>query len=79
MDYNGWTNRSTWMVNLWLSETLDLDKESFEITPDYIESLVDEMLEDSVPAGFPRDMLNCALGLVNYNEIARHYACEAAA
>ena len=23
--YNGWTNRETWMANLWLNETLLVD------------------------------------------------------
>jgi hypothetical protein len=77
-DYNGWTNKETWLVNLWLGANLEVDQESsIEITADYIEELVEFLLEyDIMQHGFVRDLLNCALGEVNYEEIAAHYARE---
>lgn len=74
-DYNGWTNKETWLVNLWLGANLEVDQESsIEITADYIEELVEFLLEyDIMQHGFVRDLLNCALGEVNYDEIAAHY------
>jgi hypothetical protein len=79
-DYNGWTNKETWLVNLWLGADLEIDQESsIEITADYIEELVEFLLEyDALQHGFVRDLLNCALGEVNYDEIAAHYVREEA-
>ena len=77
---NGWTNKETWLVNLWLGDTLCADMEDgFDITAEYIEEMVDEMasaaLEDGAN-GFITDLLNCALGEINYREIADHYKVE---
>jgi hypothetical protein len=78
MRYNGWTNKETWLVNLWLGDMLHADiDDRQEIDESYIESLVDEMasaaLEDGAN-GFITDILNCALGEINYQELASHYA-----
>ena len=77
-DYNGWTNKETWLVNLWLGADLEIDQESStEITADYVEELVESFLDsDALQYGFARDLLNCALGEINYAEIAAHYARE---
>mgnify|MGYP001027039398 FL=1 len=73
--YNGWKNKETWLVNLWLGDVLDADKEEGAvITPEHIEALVDQMMyrfEDE--SGFVRDMMNCALGEIDYAELASHY------
>ena len=35
--YNGWSNKETWLVQLWLGDVLDADKEEgATITPDHI-------------------------------------------
>ena len=76
MTYNGWTNKETWLVNLWLGDMLQCDLEDgIEITPDYIESLVDEMTPD-IDNGLISDLLNCAIGSADYYEIAKHYETE---
>lgn len=76
MTYNGWTNKETWLVNLWLGDSLQCDLEDGqEIDAIYIEVLVDEMVEDSAN-GLITDLLNCALGKINYHEIASHYEIE---
>ena len=63
-DYNGWTNKETWLVNLWLGDYLQQELEDVnEITAAHIKEVV-------------TDLLNCALGEVNYDEIAAHYARE---
>lgn len=76
MGYNGWNNKETWLVNLWLGDMLQCDLEDgIEITPDYIETLVDEMATD-IDNGLISDLLNCALGSIDYHEIAKHYETE---
>jgi hypothetical protein len=38
MSYNGWKNKETWLVNLWLGEAFTMDQEArIEITAEYIE------------------------------------------
>ena len=77
--YNGWKNKETWLVNLWLGDTfVDMQEEGHRITADLIESMVQEFIGDidgkSVENGFLVDMLNCALGEIDYRELAANYA-----
>lgn len=75
MSYNGWTNKETWLVNLWLGEVLDMYvQEGVEVTQDNIKELVENSLEQFNLEGFAADMMNCALGEINYHEIASHYS-----
>jgi hypothetical protein len=55
---------------------MDLD-EGIEITEDYIEAQVEYFVEQLNPEGFMLDLLNCALGEINYYEIAKHFQCDA--
>ena len=79
MSYNGWSNKETWLVNLWLGEAFTMDQESgAEITADYIEQMVEECVSEAVESdcGFIVDLLNCALGEIDYHEIAKHFVEE---
>ena len=83
MAYNGWKNKETWLVNLWLGDTLTMDQEAgIEITAEYIENFVDEMVDGALDQGardfngFVMDLLNCALGEIDYHELAAHYEEE---
>ena len=77
MSYNGWTNKETWLVNLWLGDMLAIDQEEgVAIDAGYVESIVDEMASAALECdanGLITDLLNCALGEINYYEIAKHY------
>jgi hypothetical protein len=79
-EYNGWTNKETWLVNLWLGDDFAQRSEEGEIiTPAFIREMVEEMCsvdDKSVEGGFMADLLNCALGEINYHEIAQHYEPE---
>ena len=79
MSYNGWKNKETWLVNLWLGDGLTMDQEAgHEITADYIEQLVDDIIADSGSrgVGLVSDLLNCALGEIDYHELAEHFGEE---
>jgi hypothetical protein len=76
-DYNGWTNRETWLVNLWL----DNDKsQRYFITAAGALSVSDlaAALEDyyastlpELPAGLYADLLAGAVARINWREIAQ--------
>jgi hypothetical protein len=78
-EYNGWTNKETWLVNLWLGDYfVELSEEGQIITEVFMRETVDEYVGhrfggDSVESGLLADMLNCALGEINYSELERHY------
>ena len=81
MAYNGWKNKETWLVNLWLGDMLtEYQEEGIEITADYIEQVVDEMasalLDGPDANGFITDLFNCALCEIDYHELAEHYVEE---
>lgn len=73
--YNGWSNRETWLANLWLDETLvNETTEGNEVTADLVETLIDEMISATdVDGGLTYDLLMTAVGRINYHEIAEAY------
>lgn len=79
MSYNGWTNKETWLVNLWFGDCLtEMQEEGEEVTAYAALRFVLDLIDDSswrksVEGGFILDMLNCALCEVNWEEIASHY------
>ena len=74
---NGWSNKETWLVNLWLGDHLSvLQENGFTVDAAFIEQHVDEIIEQSLNtplSGFINDMLNSALGRINYWELGEHY------
>jgi hypothetical protein len=76
---NGWKNKETWLVNLWLGDTFTEQAEDGQkITKDFIRETV-EYLVDSTGHGcdpMVRDLLNCALSEIDYDEIAKHYVSD---
>ena len=75
---NGWKNKETWLVNLWLGDSLTLDRDALvNVTPEYIEALVVEMVEQvtwgSDHENLIIDLLNSALGEIDYRELSAHY------
>ena len=73
--YNGWTNRATWLVNLWAGDNLaEMVQDGAEIDARQAESFVLDMLETSgatVEDAFTSDLLTLALAQVNWQEIAQ--------
>ena len=75
MSYNGWTNRATWLVNLWVGDSLfDLAQEEVPLDAGEVENIVIEMLSldgATVENGLAADLLNYALGEVDWRELAQ--------
>lgn len=63
MTYNGWTNRSTWLVNVWFNPESRADVESAK-----------EAIEEAEAAmpDYMRDFL--CTDEINWDELAEHFA-----
>jgi hypothetical protein len=78
MQYNGWTNKETWLVNLWVGDGLaEMQGEGTEVTAQTVKAIVIDWLDyahgNDVESGFLVDLLNCALDSINWEEVASHY------
>jgi len=76
---NGWSNKETWLVNLWFGDLFHMLQEDGDaITAEYIESFVDNVIADSGARGneFVADLLGSSLGNINYWELGEHYNDE---
>lgn len=77
--YNGWTNRETWVVNLWLTneechyyELCSIIK-NFDETykqAEELEAYVQFTLEGNEQVGLVSDLRSTSLGRVDWHEIA---------
>lgn len=73
MSYNGWTNRETWLVNLWFGDYLEDMAMDNKIDAEFIQNEIDGYVEHcKITSGFILDMLD--LSCINYEELANHYA-----
>jgi hypothetical protein len=75
MEYNGWTNYETWVVNLWMEdggEHMFYEPEGMSKTE--LAEALKEYHEEEMPevTGVFADLLRASLGEVNWHEIAGH-------
>lgn len=81
-DYNGWTNKQTWNINLTYEEIFRNMCEEQEFNDqdhlaDAFESLVNELEFDGVTENtLAHQALGEYLNQVNWEEIAKHYAYD---
>lgn len=76
-EYNGWTNRETWTVNLWLTNEECYYRQLQEILHDYEDREQAEELEQACrfiverhdDIGLRGDLINLVLARVNWQEI----------
>ena len=78
--FNGWTNHSTWLVNLWLGDDVqswinDSDCEEWDlhsvesVFKDFIEELTSQ---ENISCGMLADLLQSAVDDVDWRELAEH-------
>ncbi len=75
MSYEGWENKETWLVTVWLGDDLRAHADEGEpLTADYIEALVDDLWSEiDCDNGLMFDLLSTAMGEINYGELEQHY------
>ena len=86
--YNGWTNYETWAVKLWIdneqsSQEYWLAAAKLDTGRGYdlakqLQDEHEELIPDAVNGTVFADLLNAALGSVNWDEIARSLIKDAA-
>jgi hypothetical protein len=84
MSYNGWTNKETWLVNVWfedsLAETLQESgiRDAYDAA-EYLQEYIGEYcIDGNVIGGFVQDIFNCAFHSVNWHELAESYLADIA-
>jgi hypothetical protein len=81
--YNGWTNKETWLVYLWLSNDQASDTQwravgrevsNVRTFADVLQQEIEEGTETILSrSGLYTDLLNTALGRVDWTEVATHF------
>tara|TARA_R100001377_G_scaffold84840_1_gene69337 strand:- start:42 stop:287 length:246 start_codon:yes stop_codon:yes gene_type:complete len=79
-DYNGYTNRETWVINLYLGkyfqEVADSTFGGEHLMADYIKCTVRDMLDEDNTHAIFKNMID--LGVVNWRELAAIYVSKSA-
>jgi|14_taG_2_1085336.scaffolds.fasta_scaffold165526_1 hypothetical protein len=68
--YNGFKNKETWLVNLWLGDTL---KECNLLCAEEISEFVHEIVDEERPEnGLTSDFISTCLAEVDWRELEEH-------
>ena len=77
-EVNGWSNRETWLVGLWMNDTMfEYFKDQYadgDIALDEVKDFVFDEIdhETRIKSGLAQDLLNHALADVNWRELEMH-------
>jgi hypothetical protein len=74
--YNGWSNRETWLVNLWLTNDERTYNATRGMTAGALQATVEERIEDNNIDGFLTDLLYAACARVDWSEIAMSLSAD---
>jgi hypothetical protein len=66
--YNGWANRETWLINVWLGDIISGDGQQWDAGT--LEEWVEEFV-DAPTEGLLADL--CGLWRVDWHELAEHF------
>lgn len=75
-DYNGWTNRATWLAHLWLTNDEATQERAAQASYTELQEIVEEMADADSLAGFRADLMNTALGSIDYGALTRAFREE---
>ena len=79
-DYNGWTNKETWLVNIWYMDSMPeyfADADQYHVEPNELQESIRYIAEESealsqLPAGLLSDFISTCWADVNWYELAKH-------
>lgn len=67
--YNGWTNRETWLVNIWFMDGMDAEE---AVSAGYLQEMVEEYVYEKIETcGFIADMID--LGCIDWEALADNH------
>ena len=69
--YNGWTNRETWLVNLW--GFLEMFVDDVEVTAEQLKETFEELCITDDSASLVNDLLSGATSRINWYELASNH------
>ena len=77
-DYSGWTNKETWLVNLWYMDDMPYyftTIDQYHAEPNDLEGAVKQVAEEcealsQLPVGLLSDFINTCWSKVNWHELA---------
>jgi hypothetical protein len=76
-DYNGWTNRETWLVNLWLGDDEYLKEQIKELplhdAVEMVKSYVEEIVDQHNLSGFVGDLMSGAVARIDYYDFVKTF------
>jgi hypothetical protein len=74
-DYNGWKNRETWLVNVWLGDDEYLKEQVQELelhqAVEIVKSYVDEIVDQHNLSGFVGDLMSGAVAGIDFYDIVK--------
>lgn len=78
--YNGWTNKETWLVNIWYMSAMPeyfVEADDYHVEANELEEAVKYIAEEGealsqLPAGLLSDFINTCWAEVNWHELADH-------
>lgn len=86
-DYNGWTNKPTWAVALWIDndqgfqemvlEAARNDKDDAHLLAGWLQDTFTDEFYPDLAASMYSDLLNWALAYVDWDSLAEHYIEQA--
>ncbi len=84
MEYNGWKNKETWLVNIWYMDAMPeyfAEMEQFAVDASELEGAVTYICEESetlsqLPVGLLSDFIRDSWGEVDWHDLAKHLNFE---
>ena len=79
-EYNGWTNKETWLVNVWYMDSMPeyfAEMEQYHVEANELEETVTYICEESealssLPVGLLSDFIRDSFSVVDWHSLADH-------